>query len=86
MKKVFAAAAAASMVATPVLAAPAAPVAGNVAQSLSLSNAPSLRSATASSKKSKLQGSGIIVAVLAAAAVVGGIIIIADNDDKADSK
>jgi hypothetical protein len=71
-------AAAATLAATPVLAAPANPAA-------SLSVAQSARVGTPSTKADKASGGGIIVAVLAAAAVIAGIIVIADSDDNADS-
>lgn len=71
-------AAAALLVATPALATPASPAA-------SLSIAKSVRAGTETSKKSKLAGSGLIVAAIAAVAVAAGAVIIADSDHS-DSK
>ena len=78
MKKsvMLAAVAVASLVATPVLANPAA----------SLSVAKATRAASPSGKKSQLAApGGIIAAVLVAGVVAGGIIIAVDDDDDDDS-
>ncbi|MEO5493273.1 MAG: hypothetical protein ABIR08_04520 [Sphingomonas sp.] len=69
------AAVALSLVATPVLANPAA----------SLSVAKSVRASSPSAKSNKLAGSSIIPAVLALAIVAGGIYIAVDDNDKAKS-
>ena len=61
LAKVLATAAAVSFAAAPALAAPAA----NPAASLSISK--SVRAGTATTKDSKLAGSGLIVAIIAAA-------------------
>jgi hypothetical protein len=66
--------AAASMMAVPAMANPAA----------SLSVAQAVDTAPAKAKNDRKKG-GIIVAILAAAAVAAGIVIVADNDDKSDS-
>ncbi len=69
----MAAVAAASLVATPVFAQAAQPVA-KISQPV--------RAGASADEESKLEGgSGIIIAVLAAAAVIGGIIIAADGSD-----
>lgn len=69
----MAAVAASALVATPVFAQAAQPVA-KVSQPV--------RADAPAGEESKLEGgSGIIIAVLAAAAVIGGIIIAADGSD-----
>ncbi len=68
----LAAAAAATMVVAPAMAAPV-----NPAASLSVSK--SVRTGSTSAKKNDLTGGGVIVAIVAAAAVIAGIIIVADN-------
>lgn len=70
-------AAAASMTVAPALAAPANPAA-------SLSIAKSVRTGTVAGKKSKMGGSGFVIAAIAAAAVVAGIVVVATDDS--DSK
>jgi len=79
MRKIFAGAAALSMVATPVMAQP---VASNSAAKLSLSKAvpASARASTVAGKNKALAGGGLI-AILAAAAVVVGIVVVADGGD-----
>jgi hypothetical protein len=76
--KYLAALAATTLVAAPVVAAPANPA-------TSLSVAKSVRASSASTKKNELAGGGIIVAILAVVAIGAGIYIIADSDDDADS-
>lgn len=76
--KFLMAAAAATMVVAPAMAAPVNPAAG-------LSVAKSVRAGSPTTKKSELAGGGFIVAIIAAAAIVAGIIIVADSDDDADS-
>jgi len=82
----MAAAAAASLVASPVLAAPAmaVPTAPSAAK---LSLGPAARAGTASSKSTKLGdgNGGYIVAAIAAAAVIVGVILIADRGDNPNS-
>ena len=73
LKNLMAAATAASLIATPVLAA-------NPAAKLSV--APAAARANAKAGKSELFGSGgFVVAAIAAAAVIAGIIIISNNDN-----
>ncbi|MDB5681851.1 MAG: hypothetical protein JWO16_1656 [Sphingomonas bacterium] len=69
------AAVALSLVASPVLANPAA----------SLSVAKSVRASSPSAKSNKLAGSSIIPAVLALAIVAGGVIIAVSDDNKSKS-
>lgn len=76
--KYLMAAAAATMAVAPAFAAPVNPAA-------SLSVAKSVRTGSASTKNSDLQGGGIFVALIAAAAVIVGIIIVAKEDDSPDS-
>jgi len=64
-----------SLVASPVLANPAA----------SLSVAKSVRASTPSAKSNKLAGNSLIPVVLALAIVAGGIYIAVDDNDKAKS-
>lgn len=78
IRKLLTGAAALSMVATPVMAQPAA----NPAAKLSLSKAvPANARAANSQAKSKALGGGLIVAIVAAAAVVAGIVIVAEDSD-----
>ncbi len=70
-KKSIAAIAAASLVATPV-----------VAQTVSADSAVQLRVPSKTTSSEEVEGgSGIIIAILAAAAVIGGIIILADGSE-----
>lgn len=78
ISKYLAAVAATALVVAPVAAAPANPAA-------SLSVAKSVRTGSASAKKSELAGGGFIIAILAVVAVGAGIWAVADNDDDADS-
>lgn len=70
--KFLMAAAVVSMTAAPAFAAPA-----NPAASLSISK--SVRASAHSGKKSKVGGTGLIIAVLAAVAVAGGIVAATSN-------
>uniref|UniRef100_UPI003CF5D05D hypothetical protein n=1 Tax=unclassified Sphingomonas TaxID=196159 RepID=UPI003CF5D05D len=72
--KYLMAVAAAALAVAPAAAAPSNPAA-------SLSVAKSVRTGSASAKKSELAGGGLIVALVAAAAVVAGIVIVADSGD-----
>lgn len=77
LKKLLAAVAASSLIATPALA--------NGASSLSVAKAVNAKAATSAKKSNKLSGTTIAVAVLATAAIVGGIIAITDDSDDSDS-
>jgi hypothetical protein len=77
-KTFLAASAASALIAAPVAAAPANPAA-------TLSVAKSVRTGSASAKKSELAGGGFIIAILAAVAVGVGIYVAVDSDDEADS-
>ena len=73
-------AAAAMMAAAPAMATPT-----NPAASLSVSK--SVRTGSASAKKSDLAGGGgFVVAIIAVIAVIAGIIVVADSDDTPDSR
>lgn len=77
IKRLLGTVAAVALTATPTLAAtnPAAP----------LSVSKSVRAGTPTAKKSRLAGSGFIIAAIAVVAVVAGVVIIADSDDDSDS-
>lgn len=77
IRKYLAAVAATALVAAPVAAAPI-----NPAASLSVSK--SVRASSPTAKKSKLAGTGLILAIAAAGIVAGGVIIAVD-DDNSDS-
>jgi hypothetical protein len=78
IKKLLAVLAATTLVAAPVVAAPA-PTAAN------LSVSKSVRTGAVSDAKSEIAGGGIIVAILAVVAIGAGIYIFVDSDDDADS-
>ena len=80
VRNLIAGVAALSLVATPALAQSA--VTASPAAKLSLKNAvPAGARASTTAGKSKLAGSGLVVALIAAAAVVVGIVVIADDND-----
>ena len=72
--KYLVAAAAATMAASPTVAAP-----GNPAASLSV--LPSARAGSSIAHRSDLAGGGLIIAIIAAGVVIAGIIVVADNND-----
>ncbi|WP_234033846.1 hypothetical protein [Qipengyuania gaetbuli] len=83
MKKVFLAAAVASMAfggaasaAEPLRASQAVPAAAKVS-----AEAPVSRASKRSEQKSEIGGSAVLIAVLAAAAVIAGIVVATDGDD-----